>query len=62
MFTAPNGDRPDVQNMAIIITNGNSNINKIDALPEAIRAKVKVKMFEEMHIYKCINHTKISNT
>ena len=46
MFTAENGDRPDVRNMAIIITDGVSNINSRRTIPEADLAKE-----EGIHIY-----------
>ncbi|XP_041374199.1 uncharacterized protein LOC121387240 [Gigantopelta aegis] len=39
MFTTSHGDRPDCPNLAIIITDGQSNINHIDTLPEARRMK-----------------------
>lgn len=39
MFTEDNGDREDARNVAIIITNANSNINKEDTIPRAIDAK-----------------------
>ena len=35
MFTEANGDRPDVPNVAIIVTDGASTINNEDTLPEA---------------------------
>ena len=37
MFTPDNGDRYDVPNYAIVITDGESNINPELTLPEAIR-------------------------
>ncbi|CAC5421536.1 unnamed protein product [Mytilus coruscus] len=39
MFTAENGDRPDVKNIAIIITDGVSNINSQTTIPEAEKAR-----------------------
>lgn len=39
MFTAGNGDRPDVPNMAFVITDGQSNINTQRTIPEAERAR-----------------------
>lgn len=38
MFTARNGDRPDVKNIAIIVTDGVSNINESRTIPEAMEA------------------------
>lgn len=35
MFTTDNGDRPDVMNIAIVITDGVSNINSRRTIPEA---------------------------
>lgn len=39
MFTSRNGDRPNVPNVAIIITDGISNINSRRTIPEADKAK-----------------------
>ena len=39
MFTPFNGDRVDVPNYAIVITDGESNINSENTLPEAIAAR-----------------------
>ncbi|CAG2211146.1 unnamed protein product [Mytilus edulis] len=38
-FTADNGDRPDVKNIAIIITDGVSNVNAETTIPEAEKAR-----------------------
>ena len=38
-FNARAGDRTGVDNIAIILTDGNSNINSDDTIPEAIRAQ-----------------------
>ncbi|KAJ8299055.1 hypothetical protein KUTeg_023115, partial [Tegillarca granosa] len=46
MFTFENGDRGDVQNIAILITDGVSNINSRRTIPEAEIAKSK-----NIHIY-----------
>ena len=35
MFTRRNGDRPDVENACIVITDGVSNINSKQTLPNA---------------------------
>ena len=40
MFTAVNGDRSDVDNVAFIISDGHSNINTEDTIPQAIRARI----------------------
>lgn len=41
MFTSGNGDRQDVPNIAMVITDGNSNINKENTIPFAIDARTK---------------------
>lgn len=46
MFTQTNGDRPDVPNVAIVITDGVSNINSYRTIPEAYAAKS-----QGIHIY-----------
>ena len=46
MYTAANGDRPDVPNVAIVITDGVSNINSRRTIPEAEQARA-----EGIHIY-----------
>ena len=40
MFTVANGDRLNVPNFVIIITDGQSNINPTQTLPEAIEARI----------------------
>ena len=39
-FTAANGDRDFARNIALMITDGNSNINPEDTIPEAIETRV----------------------
>ena len=46
MFTAANGDRPNVPNIAVVITDGVSNINSRRTIPEAEAARKK-----GIHIY-----------
>lgn len=46
MFTARNGDRPGAKNIAMIVTDGVSNINSRRTIPEAIQARD-----EGIHIY-----------
>lgn len=46
MFTAANGDRPDVPNICVIMTDGVSNINYRRTIPEAEAARQK-----GIHIY-----------
>ena len=46
MFTAANGDRAGVPNVAIVITDGVSNINSRRTIPEAEQARA-----EGIHIY-----------
>ncbi|KAH3749755.1 hypothetical protein DPMN_184266, partial [Dreissena polymorpha] len=41
MFTAANGDRPDVDNIAFMVTDGVSNINSRRTIPEAEAARNK---------------------
>ena len=40
MFKQTNGDRPDIPSYAIVITDGNSNINKDNTIGEAVEARV----------------------
>ena len=45
-FTPQHGDRPDVHNVAIVMTDGQSNVNMSGTVPEALRSKNKgVRMF-----------------
>ena len=45
-FTPQHGDRPDIHNVAIIMTDGQSNVNESGTVPEAIRSKnMSVRMF-----------------
>ena len=46
MFTYANGDRPDVDNICIVVTDGVSNINARRTIPEAEAARAK-----GIHIY-----------
>lgn len=46
MFTRGNGDRPNVHNIVMLITDGVSNINPTLTVPEAVRAQA-----ENIHIY-----------
>ena len=46
MFSAGNGDRPDVDNICIVVTDGVSNINARRTIPEAEAARAK-----GIHIY-----------
>lgn len=46
MYRSHNGDRPDVPNIAIVITDGVSNVNSRKTLPEAEAARQ-----EGIHIY-----------
>ncbi|KAK0067184.1 collagen alpha-1(XIV) chain, partial [Biomphalaria pfeifferi] len=46
MFTAGNGDRSDVDNVAVVVTDGVSNINSRRTVPEAEQARA-----EGIHIY-----------
>ena len=46
MYTAANGDRPGVPNVAIVITDGVSNINSRRTIPEAEQARAA-----GIHIY-----------
>ena len=46
MFTAGNGDRPGVDNIAIVLTDGVSNINGRRTIPEAEEARAS-----NIHIY-----------
>ena len=39
MFTRQNGDRPDVPNICVIVTDGVSNINSRRTIPEAEQAR-----------------------
>ena len=46
MYTPGNGDRPDVENICIILTDGVSNINSRRTIPDAEAARAK-----GIHIY-----------
>ena len=46
MFTQQNGDRPGVDNVAVVLTDGVSNINSRKTVPEAEQARA-----EGIHIY-----------
>ena len=46
MFTVANGDRPDVDNVALVMTDGVSNINSRRTIPEADAAHMK-----NIHVY-----------
>lgn len=46
MFTQENGDRPSVPNIAVLLTDGVSNINALETVPEAERARA-----DNIHIY-----------
>lgn len=46
MFSVANGDRPDVDNVAIVVTDGVSNINSARTVPEAEQARA-----ENIHVY-----------
>ena len=39
MFTAANGDRPDAQNVCLLVTDGVSNVDWVDTIPEAESAR-----------------------
>jgi collagen type VI alpha len=39
IFTAANGDRPDAKNFAIILSDGNSNINQPNTIPTAVQCR-----------------------
>lgn len=39
MFTMRHGDRDEVQNVAILLTDGYSNVNPMNTIPEAMKAK-----------------------
>ena len=41
MFVQSRGDRPDVPNFAIVVTDGQSNVNPEDTIPEAIQARIE---------------------
>ena len=46
VFTPSHGDRPDIHNIGIVITDGQSNANQSGTIPEAVRAKNNgVRMF-----------------
>ena len=46
MFNPANGDRPDVPNVAIVLTDGVSNLNSERTIPEAVKARAaNIHMF-----------------
>ena len=60
-FTAGNGDRPDVQNIAIIITDGESTTNKGMTVPNAIAAQNDgIKMYS-VGITNLVNEDELRN-
>ena len=44
MFTSDNGDRRDTDNYVIMITDGNSNVNRQDTVKAAIQVRLQVWM------------------
>ena len=59
VFTPANGDRPDIVNVGIVITDGVSNVFKQNTIPEANRAKNEgVQMFA-IGITNQINRTEL---
>lgn len=48
MFTAANGDRSDAPNIAILLTDGVSNINSRRTIPEGVSARDKVSTRTEV--------------
>jgi len=59
-FTAANGDRADVPNIAIVITDGESNLNKDDTVPAAQLAQQQgVKMFS-LGVTEAVNEVEVA--
>ncbi len=56
VFNSARGDRFDAPNIAIIITDGNSNINAQDTIPQAIKARV-----DGMHIIVSTIENNVNN-
>ena len=55
MFQAVRGDRFDVPNYAILITDGNSNINQQNTIKEAVKARVDGIHFITVSVGKMLN-------
>ena len=53
------GDRLDVQNLAIVITDGGSNVNKEDTIPSADRAKADGIKIVAVGITRSVNETEL---
>ena len=51
MFTAENGDRPNIPNIAIVVTDGESNRDKNLTVPEADEARERGASFSGFTIY-----------
>lgn len=59
LFTQNNGDRENIPNVLIIITDGNSNINPDDTIEEAIKARVDGIHIMTVSIGKQINRMEL---
>ena len=58
-FTAENGDRPDVPNIAIVLTDGASNVNESLTIPLAEMARAEGITIYSIGITNSINETEV---
>ena len=58
-FTSGNGDRPNIKNIAIIITDGLSTRDVDQTIPEAIRARQRGIKIYSVAITKVVNEDEL---
>ena len=58
-FTAPRGDRPNVPNIAIVITDGHSNVYSNRTIPEAEAARASGVFIYSIGVTNNINEEEV---